>query len=334
MRPSASAARSIRSTRHAPGTSGRACPRSRRARAERRVTRLVQRAHEVERTCRPEVAPPRLGDPVRVGVLEPRLGGACLRQRVEERPDPVGEPAKHGVGERHGALEPRTADELDRLVHRRVARDAVDEPELVRTETEGSSHRRVEAWTRRRPSFSIAWSSVRTRWTAPNASRCASARSRSSRSAAAVRNARSAYASSSNTRTRTSNAAMRAGLTSQTAKPCLVGHAAASVGLDLDRLEGPVVADASSPDVTARPCSSARAPMCGESARTWSTSSVAGRSRSRRRSSAVILSAYVGSPSCSRSDGPCREHVVEEGRRNLGRLREDGAGIVVGVDRE
>ena len=39
---------------------------------------------------------------------------------------------------------PRTADELDRLVHRGVARDAVDEPELVRTETEGSSHGRVE----------------------------------------------------------------------------------------------------------------------------------------------------------------------------------------------
>ena len=77
-------------------------------------------------------------------MLEPRLGGACVRQRIEERSDPLGETTEHGVGERHGALEACTADELDRLVHRGVARDAVDEPELVRTETEGSSHRRVE----------------------------------------------------------------------------------------------------------------------------------------------------------------------------------------------
>ena len=112
--------------------------------SDHRPTGLVERAHEVERTRRPEVAPPRLGDPVRVGVLQPRLGGACLRQRVEEGPEPVGESAKHRVGERHGALEPRTAHELDRLVHRGVARDAFDEPELVRAETKGSSYGRVE----------------------------------------------------------------------------------------------------------------------------------------------------------------------------------------------
>ena len=53
--------------------------------------------------------------------------------------------------------------------------------------TGGSSFR-----TGRRPSFSIAWSSVRTRCTEPYASRCANARSRSSSPSAALRKARSA----------------------------------------------------------------------------------------------------------------------------------------------
>ena len=75
---------------------------------------------------------------------QPRLCGACLRQSVEERRDPLGEPAKYRVGERHGALEPRTAHELDRLVDRRVACDAFHEPELVRTEAKGGSHGCVE----------------------------------------------------------------------------------------------------------------------------------------------------------------------------------------------
>ena len=56
----------------------------------------------------------------------------------------------------------------------------------------------------RRPSLSIAWSSVRMRWTVPNASRCASARSRPSSCFATLRKTRSAYASSSNTRNTTS----------------------------------------------------------------------------------------------------------------------------------
>ena len=58
---------------------------------------------------------------------------------------------------------PAAAHELDGLVHRRVRRDAVHEGELVgagasAARTGGSSLR-----TGRRPSVSIAWSSVRTR---------------------------------------------------------------------------------------------------------------------------------------------------------------------------
>src|SRR4051794_30218002 len=92
----------------------------------------------------------------------------------------------------------------------------------------------------------MAWSSVRTRCTAPYARRCANARSRSSRSFAAVRNARSAYASCSNTRSSTSYAARRAGLTAAT-EIRVVGHAASPGRLHLDRLEHAAVV-ARSPD--------------------------------------------------------------------------------------
>ena len=79
-------------------------------------------------------------------------------------------------------------------------------PSLSAARTGASSLR-----TGRLPSVSIAWSSVRTRCTAPNASCRASARSRASRPAEALRSALSAYASSSKTRRSTSYAAPRAG---------------------------------------------------------------------------------------------------------------------------
>src|SRR3954469_1566740 len=93
----------------------------------------------------------------------------------------------------------------------------------------------------------MAWSSVRTRCTEPYASRCANARSRSSRSFAAVRKARSAYASCSKTRSSTSYAARRAGLTAAT-KICVVAHPASPRGLYLHRLEHTLVGDARAPD--------------------------------------------------------------------------------------
>src|SRR3954454_19715211 len=106
----------------------------------------------------------------------------------------------------------------------------------------GSSFR-----TGRLPSVSIAWSSVRTRCTEPYASRCAKARSRSSSPSAAVRKARSAYASCSKTRSRTSYAALRAGLALAT-EIRVVGHALPAGRFHLERLERAVLADARLPD--------------------------------------------------------------------------------------
>ncbi len=87
---------------------------------------------------RTEHADERLVDPVRVALLQRAVG-----ERVEQRPDPVGEPPHHGVRERHGTLEPRAADELDRLVRRRVRR-RVGVAELVRAEPQRRAHRRIE----------------------------------------------------------------------------------------------------------------------------------------------------------------------------------------------
>ena len=101
--------------------------------------RLVLGPHQRQRGLLAEVAPPDVPDPVRVGVLERTLG-----ERREQRLDPVGDAPEDGVREGDGALEPGPADELDRLVHRRVARDAVEEAELVRAEPERGEHGRVE----------------------------------------------------------------------------------------------------------------------------------------------------------------------------------------------
>ena len=56
----------------------------------------------------------------------------------------VREPSQHGVRERHRTLEPRAAHELDGLVHRGVARHAVEEGELEGAEPQGCAHGRVE----------------------------------------------------------------------------------------------------------------------------------------------------------------------------------------------
>ena len=146
IRPSARAPSSIRSTCHAPGTSasGRALDLAAQE-ADDDVARLVQRAHQREGTFSTQVAPPRLGDPVRVGVLQRRFSGGRLGKGVEERPDPVGETAEHRVRERHRTLETGAPDELDGLVHRRVPGDAVDEPELIGAEAKRRAHGRIEA---------------------------------------------------------------------------------------------------------------------------------------------------------------------------------------------
>ena len=88
--------------------------------------------------------------------------------------------------------------------------------------------------------------------------------------------------------------------------------------------------------VTGRPCSSARAPMCGERARTRRTSSSAGRSRS---SSAVRGLDLLGVGDAVGRLGHERgtrvgEHGVEQPHRHDRGPREDRAGVVVRADRE
>ena len=100
---------------------------------------FVLRPHQRQRRLLAEVAPPDLPDPVGVGVLE-----RPLREAREQLLDPVADPSEHGVRERDRPLQPGTADELDRLVHGRVAGDAAEEAELVRAEAERREHRRVE----------------------------------------------------------------------------------------------------------------------------------------------------------------------------------------------
>jgi hypothetical protein len=68
-----------------------------------------------------------------------------MREGGEQRLNPVGEPTKHGVRERDRPLEPRAAHELDGFVDRGIARNAVDEPELVGPQPQGRTYWRIEA---------------------------------------------------------------------------------------------------------------------------------------------------------------------------------------------
>ena len=94
------------------------------------------------------------------------------------------------------ALEPRAADELDRLVDRGVARHAVRGRRAGTRRAAAPRAPAGRACARAGvPSVSIAWSSVRTRCTVPYASCRASARSRVVEPARPrLRSARSAYA--------------------------------------------------------------------------------------------------------------------------------------------
>ena len=204
--------------------------------------------------------------------FERRLGRRRLGQRRRGAARiPSGEPAQHGVRERHRPLEAGTSHELDRLVHRRVARDPVDE-RRAGTRRGGAPPGRERRVARRvvAPSVSIAWSSVR------DALDGAEREPLRERAIAFVEpgdrrrgSARSAYASSSKTRSRTSNAAARAGLTvadreAMPRTPCAALRRAAPRPARTIRPR-PTRARQT---VTPRPWSSARAPMCGESART------------------------------------------------------------------
>ena len=101
--------------------------------------RLVLGAHQRQRALLAEVAPPHVPDPVRIGVLE-----RPLRQFGEQALDPVTDPAEHRVRERDRPLEPGAPHELDGLVHGGVARHAAEEAELVGAQAQRRQHGRVE----------------------------------------------------------------------------------------------------------------------------------------------------------------------------------------------
>ena len=106
--------------------------------AHDRLLRLVLRTHERERVLRAEVPLPHVEDPVGIRMLE-----RSLRQRIEQRADPLCEAAHHRVRERNRPLEVCGAYQLHRLVHGRVRRD-LEVAELVRAEAKRGEHRRVE----------------------------------------------------------------------------------------------------------------------------------------------------------------------------------------------
>ena len=97
--------------------------------------RLVLRAHQGERILVAEVARPDLGDPVGIRLLDRPFG-----KRRDEALQALREAPHDGVRERHRALEPRLAHELDRVVDDRVL-GLIGECELVRAQPQRSLDR-------------------------------------------------------------------------------------------------------------------------------------------------------------------------------------------------
>jgi hypothetical protein len=102
--------------------------------AQGSLRRLVLGPHQRQRVVFARFAPPGLGHPVRVGVLERRLPRRGLGKTGEKPVDSFSQPPHDGVREGDRALEARRADELDALVRRRVRRNRVHVRELVRAE--------------------------------------------------------------------------------------------------------------------------------------------------------------------------------------------------------
>ena len=75
---------------------------------------------------------------------QPRFRGRRLGERFGEIPTALRETSENGIRERDRPLEPGGAYELHGLVHRRVARDAVQERELIRPESQCSPNGRIE----------------------------------------------------------------------------------------------------------------------------------------------------------------------------------------------
>ena len=265
-----------------PGSAGSATPSS--SPRTRRTTvgaGSFSAMHEGARLIRPPLAPPALGDPVGVRVLQRSLGSSVLWERVQERRDPFGEPPEHRVGERDGPFEPGAANQLDRLVDGGIACDSVDERELIRAESQRRPDRSVET---RDPAAAQELDGVVERAYALHSSVRETLRESA---IALVEVARCSTKSAVGVRLVLEDAQQhrersRAGR-AYGRRPRR--HASYVIrrppsGWTSTGSNDPSPATWARQIVRLRPWSSARAPMCGESARTRSTSSTAGRSRS------------------------------------------------------
>ena len=205
---------------------------------------------------RAELAPPRLRDPVGVGVHERRSGRRFLVQAREQVGQALGEPAHDRVRERRPPARARLRGRArPSRSTAACAGTASMKRELVGARAAG---RHAPAGRASAPAAGRALDRVVERPDAlhrPVGELLAKARSRSSRGrSAAPRNARSAYASSSKTRWTTWKATRRGLLTcgptfgpqavegvlrslAQAAEALLRGHAASPLALNLERLD-------------------------------------------------------------------------------------------------
>ena len=255
---------------------------------------LVLRRHQRPGLVGAELAPPRLGDPVRVGVPEGGLARRRLGQRLAVGASPVGQPSQDRVRERDRALQPRAADELDGLVDRRVARHPVEERELVRAEPEGGTHRRVEL------ADGAAADGLDRVVERPAALDGAVGEAAGERPVAPVeplggraeRPVRIGAVLEDPADDRERRAAGRGdGAHRSPRRQASTGIRLPPWGWSSSGSKPPSAPTRARQTVTGRPASSVRAPMCGLRARTTRTSSAAGRSRSSHRSSGPIFAA-------------------------------------------
>ena len=209
----------------------------------------------------------------------------------EKRRDSLGDSPQHRVRERNGPFEARAAHELDRLVHGGVARHAAEVAELVRAEAQRCQHRRIELSDRALPE---RLDRMIERAQALHRAERELARERPVAIVEALRGgAQRAVGVGAFLGDAPEDVVggLRAGATStpQAAEKCVVRHALAALRLHLLRHELAFLSLARQ-IVTGRPCSSPRAPMCGESARIRFRLST-GRERSSTRSSGSIFAA-------------------------------------------
>ena len=281
------------------------------------LRRLVLCAHQCERVVTAELLPPELGDPVRIRVLQCGVLRRFLAEPGEQRFDSLREPSHDGVREGDRALQASPAHELHRLVDRRVRRD-LGVAELVRAEPQRSPDRWIElahGTLAERPDRMVERAdalhgsegeALRQRAVARvEARRCAAEHAIGVRVVLedAQHDLVRRLARRHRRPRRNSSYVMRRLPSGWTSSGSSLPPATRAFQI-----------------VTGRPCSSARAPMCGESARMRFSSSPGSSSQSSSRSAAVIFSAYVApSSSCGVNSG--------WGRTSLSRLDRDARGL-------